>query len=125
MSIFEYIIGGVLIIFSLLIIVAVLLQEGRQANLGVISGAADSFMDKATAKSWDARLAKITRTLAIIFFVLVLGGMLTTKFLSKSALASYSAKQESTQNSETEDDTSKDVQGTDDGEVDIDDQASK
>ena len=57
MSVFEYIIGAVLIVFSLLIILVVLFQEGSQANLGVISGAADSFMDKGRAKTWDNRLA--------------------------------------------------------------------
>lgn len=86
MSVFEYIIGGVLIVFSVLIILVVLFQEGSQANLGVISGAADSFMDKGRAKSWDSRLAKWTKTIAIVFFVLVLAGMLVTKFLSPEAL---------------------------------------
>ena len=81
MTVFEYIIGAILIIFALLIIVVVLFQEGRQANLGVISGAADSFMDKNMAKTWDARLAKITKFIAITFFVLVLAGMLVTRFL--------------------------------------------
>lgn len=46
MSVWQYIIGAVLIVFSLLIIAIVLLQEGRQANLGAIAGAADSFMEK-------------------------------------------------------------------------------
>ncbi len=86
MSVFEYIIGGVLIVFSLLIIAVVLFQEGSQANLGVISGAADSFMDKGRAKTWDSRLAKWTKVIAIVFFVLVLGGMLITKFLNPTAL---------------------------------------
>lgn len=81
MTVFEYIIGAILIVFSILIIAVVLFQEGRQANLGVISGAADSFMDKNMAKTWDARLAKWTKIIAITFFVLVLAGMLVTKFL--------------------------------------------
>ncbi len=89
MSIYEYIIGAILIAFSLLIIVVVLFQEGRQANLGVISGAADSFMDKTMAKTWDARLAKWTKIIAIAFFVLVFAGMLVTRFLSPKALAGY------------------------------------
>ena len=63
MSVWEIIIGVVLIIFSLLIICVVLLQEGRQANLGAISGAADS------------------KVISITFFVLVFAGMLITKFL--------------------------------------------
>ena len=86
MSVFEYIIGAVLIVFSVLIVLVVLFQEGSQANLGVISGAADSFMDKGRAKTWDTRLAKWTKVIAIVFFVLVLGGMLITKFLNPSAL---------------------------------------
>ena len=89
MSIFEYIIGGVLIAASLLVILVVLLQEGRQANVGVISGAADSFLDKGAAKTLDQKLSKWTKVIAISFFVLVLAGMMFTKFLSKSALDSY------------------------------------
>lgn len=87
MSAFEYIIGGILIVFSLLIILVVLLQEGHQSNLGVISGSGNSFLDGGAAKTWEMRLAKWTKTIAIVFFVLVLAGMLVTKFLSKEALA--------------------------------------
>lgn len=86
MSIYEYIIGGILIVASLLIIFVVLLQEGRQANVGVISGAADSFLDKGAARTLDQKLAKWTKVIAVAFFVLVLAGMLVTKFLSKSAI---------------------------------------
>jgi preprotein translocase subunit SecG len=78
---FEIAIGIVLIIFSLLIIVVVLLQEGRQANLGAIQGAADSFLDKGKARTLDAILARMTKIIAVTFFVLVFVGMLVTKFL--------------------------------------------
>lgn len=81
MTVWEIVIGAILIVFSLIIIAVVLLQEGRQANLGAISGAADSFLDKGRARSVDAFLARWTKWLAIAFFVLVLGGMLITKFL--------------------------------------------
>ena len=91
MSIYEYIIGGILILSSLLIIFVVLLQEGRQANVGVISGAADSFLDKGAARTLDQKLAKWTKYIAIAFFVLVLAGMLVTKFLSKNAIAQREA----------------------------------
>ena len=83
MSIWEIIIGIVLIVFSLLIICVVLLQGGRQANLGAISGAADSFLDKGKARTVDALLAKWTKVISITFFVLVFAGMLITKFLGK------------------------------------------
>ena len=81
MSVWEYIIGAVLSVFSLVIIAIVLLQEGRQANLGAIAGAADSFMEKGKARTLDAALAKWTKYIAFSFFVLVFIAMLLTKFL--------------------------------------------
>ena len=81
MSVWEYIIGAVLIVFSLVIIAIVLLQEGRQANLGAIAGAADSFMEQGKARTLDAALAKWTKYIAFSFFVLVFVAMLLTKFL--------------------------------------------
>lgn len=81
MTIWEIIIGSVLIVFSLLIIAVVLLQEGRQANLGAINGAADSFMEKGRARTLDAVLAKWTKVIAITFFVLVFAGMLVTNLI--------------------------------------------
>ncbi len=76
----EIAIGIVLIVMSLIIIAVILLQEGRQANLGTIQGAADTFLEKGKARTWDARLAKWTKVIAITFFVLVFVGMLITKF---------------------------------------------
>lgn len=87
MSVYEYIIGAILILSALLVIFVVLLQEGRQANVGVISGAADSFLDKGAAKTLDQKLAKWTKIIAVSFFVLVLAGMMVTKFLSAGAIA--------------------------------------
>ena len=114
MSVYEYIIGAILIVASLLIIFVVLLQEGRQANLGVISGAADSFMDKGAAKTLDAKLAKWTKYIAIGFFVLVLGGMLVTKFLGGST-AKPSTNEGSTSTSTSADEDGK----TNDAELDF------
>lgn len=81
MNILDYVIGGVIILFSIIIIAVVLLQEGRQANLGAIAGASESFMDKGRARTLDAFLARWTKWLAVIFFVLVLAGMVITRYL--------------------------------------------
>ena len=130
MSIYEYIIGGILIFASLLIIFVVLLQEGRQANVGVISGAADSFMDKGAAKSLDQKLSKWTKVIAIGFFVLVLAGMMATKFLSNSALNAYtstsatttaSTKATTTKKGETTTTTKKGDTNSNDANLDWDD----
>ncbi len=85
MSIWEVLIAVVLILASLIIIAVILLQQGRQANIGAISGAADTFMDKGRAKTWDQFLAKFTKFIAIAFFVLVLVGMIVTNLLTGAA----------------------------------------
>ena len=87
MNAYEIIIGAILIVAALVVIAIILLQEGRQANVGVISGAAETFLDKGAAKTMEMRLAKITKIVAISFFVLVLVGMLVTKFLGADALS--------------------------------------
>lgn len=59
-------------IFCLFLIAVVLLQSGKSAGLGAISGGADTFLAKNKAKTWDARLAKITKWVAIAFMILTL-----------------------------------------------------
>ena len=83
MTAWEIIIGIILIVFSILIIAIVLLQEGRQAGIGAISGAADSFLEKGKARTLDALLGKWTKIVALVFFVLALAGMLISNFIAK------------------------------------------
>lgn len=85
MTIAEVIMSVVLILVALVVIAIILLQQGRQANIGAISGAVDTFMEKGKARTWDQRLAKFTKFVAIAFFVLVLVGMILTNFLSGTA----------------------------------------
>ena len=71
MSAIEIIIGILVIILSLLIIAVVLLQQGRRAGInGAISGGADTFLSKNKARTLDASLARWTKYIAILFFVL-------------------------------------------------------
>ena len=61
------------ILLALFLTTVVLLQEGKTAGLsGAISGGADTFLSKNKAKSWDARLARWTKWVAIAFVVLTL-----------------------------------------------------
>ncbi|SMC87646.1 preprotein translocase subunit SecG [Papillibacter cinnamivorans] len=58
---------------SIFLILVVLMQSGKSAGLsGAISGMADTFMAKNQAKTWDARLAKMTTWVAVGFIVLTL-----------------------------------------------------
>ena len=81
MTAWEIICGIVLIILAVVVVAIVLLQEGNQRNLGAISGAADSFMEKGKARSLDTFLSKWTKFISIGFFVLVFVGMLLTNLL--------------------------------------------
>ena len=57
----------------LFLIAVVLLQSGKSAGLsGAIAGVADTFMAKNKAKSWDAKLAKMTKWVAIVWILLTL-----------------------------------------------------
>ena len=58
---------------GLAVIVIVLFQSGKSAGLsGAIAGGADTFLSKNKAKSVDAKLAKMTKWVAIVFMVLTL-----------------------------------------------------
>ena len=73
MSAVEIILGILVILVSLVIIAVVLLQQGRRAGVnGVISGAADTFLSKNKARTFDATISRLTKYVAIAFFVLAI-----------------------------------------------------
>ena len=58
---------------GLVLIAVVMLQSGKSAGLsGAIAGGVDTFLYKNKAKSWDAKLARWTKWVAIIFMVVCL-----------------------------------------------------
>lgn len=62
-----------LIIVSIALIVAVLLQSGKSAGLsGAISGGAEQLFGKQKARGMDLILHRTTIVLAVIFFILTL-----------------------------------------------------
>ena len=59
------------VILCLAVIAIIMLQSGKSAGLsGAISGAADTFLSKNKAKSVDAKLANMTKWVAILWVVL-------------------------------------------------------
>jgi preprotein translocase subunit SecG len=72
MSIWGYILGALLIVASLIMIFVIILQEGNQQGLGVVSGGADTFFAKNKARSIDAMLAKATKWVALGFVAILL-----------------------------------------------------
>ncbi|MBQ3078815.1 MAG: preprotein translocase subunit SecG [Clostridia bacterium] len=68
----SVIINIVLILVSLVLIAAVLMQEGNKQGLGAIGGAAETFLGKNKSKSYEGKLLKITKIGAAVFVVLAI-----------------------------------------------------
>lgn len=92
MNALEIVFGIVLMLFAIAIIIVVLLQEGSQKNLGVVTGGADTFLSKNKARSVDAFLSRWTKVIAIGFFVLVIVTNILMYFVCKSPQAAMSCK---------------------------------
>ena len=61
------------VIAAVFLTAVIMLQSGKSAGLsGAIAGGADTFLSKNKAKSWDAKLARWTKWVAIGFMVLSL-----------------------------------------------------
>lgn len=58
------------IIDCLALVVLVLMQEGKSAGLGAISGAAETYWGKNKGRSMEANMVRITKILAVVFVVL-------------------------------------------------------
>ena len=72
MGVLSYVLGGLLILFSIAIIIVIILQEGHQQGVGVITGGADTFFSKNKARSIDAFLARWTKVFAAGFVLFVI-----------------------------------------------------
>ena len=70
MGTLRVILTVIFIIVSVALAAIVLLQEGKSAGLGTISGAAETYWGKNKGRSMEGKLVKITRILAITFIVL-------------------------------------------------------
>ncbi|MDE6280616.1 MAG: preprotein translocase subunit SecG [Oscillospiraceae bacterium] len=73
MTIPQIVLSIIYFVVALGLIAVVMLQSGKSAGLsGAIAGGADTFLSKNKAKSADARLAKMTKWVAIVFMILTL-----------------------------------------------------
>ncbi len=70
MGTLRMIITIVFILVCIALTVLVLMQEGKTAGLGAISGAAETYWGKNKGRSMEGLLVKITKILAVLFMVL-------------------------------------------------------
>lgn len=79
---YHYLVGIVLVLSAVVIVVTVMLQQSKQQGLsGAIAGGADTFFEKNKGRTKEAFLAKITKIIAIVFFVVALGAVVAFKFI--------------------------------------------
>ena len=69
MAVLKTVLTVVFIIICIALTVIILLQEGKSAGLGAISGAADTYWGKNKGRSMEGKLERFTLIGAIIFFV--------------------------------------------------------
>ena len=61
------------IIVCIALIVVVLMQEGKSAGLGSLSGQVDSYVSKNRGRTREGKLERVTFILGILFFALAIG----------------------------------------------------
>lgn len=69
MVVLKIIIQVIFILMCIALTALVLMQEGKSAGLGAISGAAETYWGKNKGRSMEGKLVKITKYLAIGFMV--------------------------------------------------------
>ena len=70
MEVLKIVLTVVYIVVSIALVILVLMQEGKSAGLGSISGAAETYWGKNKGRSMDGMLVKITKWLAVAFILL-------------------------------------------------------
>ena len=70
MGVLRLVLTIVFIIVCVALTVLVLMQEGKSAGLGAISGVAESYWGKNKGRSMEGLLVKITTALAVAFIVI-------------------------------------------------------
>jgi len=70
MAALRIILTIIFILVCLALVVLVLMQEGKSAGLGAISGAAETYWGKNKGRSMEGTLVKLTKILAVAFILL-------------------------------------------------------
>jgi len=103
---FETILGILLIVMSLFLIVAVLMQHGKSHGLsGTIAGGAETFFGKNKGASVDSMLSKVTTIVAIVFTLVVIVTYVVQDNVATSHNHDHSASADTTAVTTVADDT--------------------
>lgn len=70
MAVLRTVLTIILILVSIVFTATVLMQEGKSAGLGAISGAAETYWGKNKGRSMEGTLVKLTKVLGVVFILL-------------------------------------------------------
>lgn len=70
MGVLRIVLTVIFILVCVSLVVLVLMQEGKSAGLGSISGAAETYWGKNKGRSMEGRLVRFTKVLAVLFMLL-------------------------------------------------------
>lgn len=70
MAVLRTVLTIILILVCIVFTAIVLMQEGKSAGLGAISGAAETYWGKNKGRSMEGTLQKLTKILGVAFIVL-------------------------------------------------------
>lgn len=70
MGVLRLILTVLFILDCIALVIVVLMQEGKAAGLGAISGAAETYWGKNKGRSMEGMLVKLTKVLAVAFILL-------------------------------------------------------
>ncbi|MCM1040331.1 MAG: preprotein translocase subunit SecG [Ruminococcus sp.] len=72
METLRIILTVIYIIICIALVILVLMQEGKSAGLGAVSGAAETYWGKNKGRSMEGKLVKITTGLAVGFILIAI-----------------------------------------------------
>ncbi len=72
MAALRIVLTVILILVSIVFTAIVLMQEGKSAGLGAISGAAETYWGRNKGRSMEGALVKITKVLGVVFMLLAI-----------------------------------------------------
>ena len=72
MEVLRIVLSVLLIIDCIVCAIVVLMQEGKEAGLGALTGSTDTYWSKNKGRSTEGMLANITKVCAALFIVLSL-----------------------------------------------------
>lgn len=72
MGVLRTVLTIIYIIICIALVILVLMQEGKTAGLGAVSGAAETYWGKNKGRSMEGKLVKITTGLAVGFILIAI-----------------------------------------------------